>query len=123
MTLDEELGEQYRKKGLQAALDDYADLKKKYYGRATFDFGERSLDVFGYTLLEAKDTAGAIKVLRLNAETFPGSSNVWESLADGYLKAGEVKKAQENYDKALSLDPMNQSAKDALKKIKESQQK
>jgi hypothetical protein len=34
-----------------------------------------------------------------------------------------VKKAQENYEKALSLDPMNQSAKDALKKIKESQQK
>src|SRR5580704_16875114 len=45
MTLDEELGEQYRKKGLQAALDDYADLKKKYYGRAAFDFGEGSLNV------------------------------------------------------------------------------
>jgi len=52
MTLDEELGEQYRKKGLQAALDDYADLKKKYYGRAAFDFGEGSLNVLGYTLLE-----------------------------------------------------------------------
>jgi tetratricopeptide (TPR) repeat protein len=123
MTLDEELSEQYRNKGLQAALDDYADLKKKYYGRAAFDFGESSLNVFGYTLLEGNDTAGAIQVFKLNAETFPDSSNVWNSLADGYLKAGDVKKAQENYERALSLDAANQSAKDALKKIKESQPK
>ena len=120
MTLDEELSEQYRKKGLQAALDDYSDLKKKFYGRAAFDFGEASLNVFGYTLLENNDIAGAIQVFRLNAETFPDSSNVWDSLAEGYLKAGDIKKAQENYEKALSLDPDNQGAKDALKKIKES---
>jgi Tfp pilus assembly protein PilF len=56
----------------------------------------------------------------LNVETFPDSSNVWDSLAEGYLKAGDVKKAQENYEKALSLDPANQGAKDALKKLKES---
>ena len=122
-TLDEELSEQYRKKGLQAALDDYADLKKRYYGRAAFDFGEGSLNVFGYTLLEGNDTAGAIQVFKLNAEAFPESSNVWDSLAEGYLKAGDVKKAQENYEKALSLDPTNQSAKEALKKIKASLQK
>src|SRR5215469_10098178 len=92
MTLDEELSEQYRKKGLQAALDDYAELKKKYYGRAAFDFGEPSLNVFGYTLLEGNDTTGAIQVFKLNAATFPDSSNVWDSLAEGYWKAGDVKK-------------------------------
>jgi len=123
MTLDEELGEQYRKKGTQAALDDYADLKKKYYGRAAFDFGEGSLNVFGYTLLEGNDTTGAIQVFKLNSETFPESPNVWDSLAAGYLKAGDVKKAQENYEKVLSLDPANQNAKEALKKIKDSPQK
>ena len=119
MTLEEELSEHYRKKGLQAALNDYADLKKKYYGRAAFDFGEDSLNVFAYTLLENNDTAGAIQVFKLNAETFPDSSNVWDSLAEGYLKAGDLKKAQENCEKALRLDPANQSAKDALTKIKE----
>ncbi len=119
MTLDEELNEHYRKKDLQAALDDYADLKKKYYGRAAFDFGEDPLNVFAYTLLENNDTTGAIQVFKLNAETFPDSPNVWDSLAEGYLKAGDLKKAQENYEKALRLDPANQSAKDALTRIKE----
>jgi len=121
MTLDEELGEQYRKKGLQAALDDYADLKKKYYGRAAFDFGESSLNIFGYSLLENNDTAGAIQVFKLNADMFSDSGNVWDSLGEGYLKAGDVKKAQENYERAVKLDPANQSAKEALKKIKGAQ--
>ena len=123
MTLEEELGEQYRTKGLQAALDDYGDLKKKYYGSAAFDFGEGSLNSFGYTVLQNNDAAGAIRVFALNAETFPQSGNVWDSLAEGYLKAGDVKKAQENYEKSLSLDPANQNAKDALKKIRDAQQK
>ena len=123
MTLDEELGEQYRKKGVQAALDDYADLKKRFYGRGSYDFGEDSLNVFGYTVLEANDTAGAIRVFKLNAETFPDSSNVWDSLGEGYLKAGDLKNAQQNYEKALSLDPASRSAKEALQKIKDSQPK
>jgi tetratricopeptide (TPR) repeat protein len=74
-------------------------------------------------LPEGNDTPGAIQVFKLNAETFPDSSNVWDSLGESYLKAGDFKKAQENYEKALSLDPASQSAKEALKKIKESQQK
>ena len=90
MTLDEELSEQYRKKGLQAALDGI-------------------------------DTKGAIQVFKLNAETFPDSANVWDSLAEGYLKAGDARKAQDNYEKALKLDPANPSAKEGLEKIKGAQ--
>lgn len=123
MTLDEELSEQYRKKGLQGALDDYADLKKKYYGRAAFDFGEGSLNVFGYTLLEGNDTAGAIRVFKLNAETFPDSSNVWDTLAEAYTKSGDTQKARENYEKALTLDPKDDKAKEGLKKITETKDK
>jgi len=119
MTLDEELAEQYRTKGLQAALDDYADLKKKFYGRASFDFGEGSLNAFGYTLLEGKDTLGAVQVFKLNADTFPGSANAWDSLAEAYMKSGDPKNAQLNYEKAMTIDPTNQNAKEMLNKLKE----
>jgi tetratricopeptide (TPR) repeat protein len=123
MTLEEELGEQYRTKGLKPALDYYADLKKKYYGRGAYDFGERALNNFGYELLENKDAAGAVQVFKLNAEGFPQSGNVWNSLAEGYMKAGDLKKAGENYEKALTLDPTDENAKEMLKKIKESKEK
>ena len=118
MTLEEELGEQYRAKGLQAAIDDYADLKKKYYGRGSYDFGEGALNAFGYQVLE-KDAAGANQVFKLNAETFPQSGNVWDSLAEAYMKAGDLKKAEETYEKSLILDPTNENAKEVLNKIRE----
>ncbi len=118
ITLEEELMEQYRAKGVQGALDRYAELKKKYYGRDAYDFGEGSLNAVGYLLLE-KDPPGAIPVFQLNAATFPQSGNVWDSLAEAYMKAGDLKKAQENYEKSLTLDPTNDNAKEMLKKIKE----
>jgi tetratricopeptide (TPR) repeat protein len=116
----EELAEQYRTKGLNAALDDYTDLKKKFYGRAAYDFGEGSLNTFGYQLLEGKDSAGAVQIFKLNTELFPESANVWDSLAEAYMKAGDPKNAQMNYEKALTVDPANQNAKEMLRKLKES---
>jgi tetratricopeptide (TPR) repeat protein len=119
MTLEDELAEQYRMKGLKAALDDYTELKKKFYGRSAYDFSEGSLNAFGYNLLEAKDAAGAIQVFKLNTESFPESANAWDSLAEAYMKSGDPKNAQLNYEKSLTLDPTNQNAKDMLKKLKE----
>ena len=50
MTLDEELGEQYRKKGLQAALDDYAGESPVAFG---IDFG--IVETGGTYLVEVND--------------------------------------------------------------------
>jgi tetratricopeptide (TPR) repeat protein len=119
MTLEEELGEKYRTKGLQATIDDYAALRKKFYGRNAYDFGEGSLNNFGYTVLDKNDAAGAIQIFKLNAEQFPQSGNVWDSLGDGYMKAGDLKNARENYEKALALDPMDKNAKEVLRKLDE----
>jgi pentatricopeptide repeat protein len=123
MTLAEELGEQYRMKGLEPALDYYADLKQKYYGRGAYDFGEDALNNFGYELLGKNDALGAIEVLRLNAAQFPQSGNVWDSLAEAYMKAGNLKKAEEYYQKAVTRDPANENAKEQLKKLKEPKEK
>lgn len=118
MTLEEELGEQYRMKGVDTALTHYEDLKKKYLEKGAYDFSERPLNVFGYEVLEKKDTAGAIRVFMLNAKTFPNSANVWDSLAEAYMKAGDTKSAKRYYERSLKLDPKNEEARDNLKKIK-----
>lgn len=118
-TLEEELGEQYRMKGVESALDYYAELKQKYFGRGSYDFGEDALNNFGYEVLK-NDAAGAIQVFRLNAAQFPQSGNVWDSLAEAYMKSGNLKKAEEYYEKSLTRDANNQNAKDMLQKLKES---
>jgi len=118
MTLGEELGEAYRTKGLEATLAHYADLKEKYYGKGAYDFGERALNDFGYELLQSDATEGAIKIFKMNAEQFAESANAWDSLAESYLKAGDMNMAEKYYQKSLELDPQNQNAKDMLKKIR-----
>jgi len=120
MTLAEELGEAHRKSGVNGALARYRELRQRYYGRGGYDFGEGSLNTFGYELLEKGDHEGAIAILRLNASEFPQSGNVWDSLAEGYLKAGNKMLAEIYYRKALELDPQN---KNALAKLTELQKK
>jgi tetratricopeptide (TPR) repeat protein len=123
MTLEEELGEQYRRKGLKPALDHYAELKQKFYGRGAYDFGEQGLNNFGEEVLAKNDYTGAIQVFQLNAREFPQSAHAWDSLAEAYMKAGDQKRAEKNYRKALAHDPEDENAKEMLKKIKDSQGK
>jgi len=123
MTLEEELGEQYRLKGIDTALIHYQDLKKNYAEKGAYDFSERSLNNFGYEVLQKKDTSAAIRVFMLNAQAFPKSANVWDSLAEAYMKAGDMKTAKRYYERSLKLDPKNDGARENLKKIKEATEK
>ncbi|HSS18830.1 MAG TPA: c-type cytochrome [Pyrinomonadaceae bacterium] len=119
MTLEEELGEQYRLKGIDTALLHYQDLKKNYAEKGAYDFSEQSLNNFGYLVLEKKDTPAALRVFTMNAQAFPKSANVWDSLADAYLRAGDLKSAKRYYERSLKLDPKSESAQENLKKIAE----
>ena len=122
LTLTEELSEQYRSNGIDSALSRYQTLKARYLDRGAYDFSEGSLNEWGYDLLE-KDKAAAIKVFALNAEVFPKSANVWDSLGEAYLKSGDLKMAKQNYEKSLALDPRSESAIENLKKINAALQK
>jgi tetratricopeptide (TPR) repeat protein len=116
-TLDEELREAYGEDGPRAMRERYSELHERYYGRGTLDFGERTLNGFGYELLGAGDVAGAIAVFRLNVEQFPLSGNGWDSLAEAYLTEGQRELAAIYYRKSLELDPGNRNALDKLREL------
>jgi peptidylprolyl isomerase len=79
--------------------------------------GESVINGFGYQLLRRKQVNEAIEVLKLNVEAYPKSANVYDSLGEAYVMAGNKEKAIENYTKALSLDPTSENAKLMLKKL------
>jgi len=108
MALDEELLKVYEVRGLDSLVAHYEWLRERFYGRGSYDFGERSLNSLGYQLLGNDETAVAISVFQLNTEQFPESANVWDSLAEGYLTDGQVVLAEEYYRKSLELDPENE---------------
>jgi len=64
-------------------------------------FPEAMVNIIGYEHLQARDTNGAVEILKLNAMAFPESANVYDSLSDAYLAKGDKDLARENARKAL----------------------
>jgi tetratricopeptide (TPR) repeat protein len=63
---------------------------------------EATVNTAGYQYLGAGRVAEAIELFKINAEKYPESWNVYDSLAEGYATQGEKAKAIEFYTKALS---------------------
>lgn len=82
-----------------------------------YDFAEAQLNNLGYSLLGRNQVAEAIEVFRLNVERFPLSGNVYDSLGEGYMVAGDTERAIENYRRSLELDPGNTNAVEMLRKM------
>jgi dienelactone hydrolase len=97
-------------------------------------FPEDIVNFVGYEHLQAADNQGAIEILKLNAEAYPNSPNVYDSLADAYFADGQRDLARENAKKALQLLPsdttdpedrrngIKASAEDKLKQLGEAPQ-
>lgn len=66
---------------------------------------ENELNQYGYTLLNQNQQDKAIEIFILNTKRHPESSNVWDSLGEGYALKGDKKNAITNFKKALSLNP------------------
>jgi tetratricopeptide (TPR) repeat protein len=117
MTLAEELGEKYRSEGIASAMSHYDDLRDGFLTAGAYDFGEDALNAFGYELIGDEAFGDAIVVLTRNAELFPESANVWDSLGEAYLESGDEDQARVHYEKSLSLNPRNQNARQVLERL------
>ena len=78
---------------------------------------EDNINNLGYGLMVRKLFPQAVAVLRFNAEGFPRSANVWDSLADAYFHSGDIPDAVQNYKKALEIDSTYSNAEEARKFI------
>ncbi len=84
-----------------------------------FNF-ENKFNEAGYQLLGNNQLQEAIFVFQMITEFFPNSANAWDSLAEGFLKAGDKEKAKVFYTKAIELDSngrIGKHAKDMLNSI------
>jgi hypothetical protein len=100
-------------RGVPAALEELAKLPAD-----TWDVGERALNALGYEMMIRRGrTDLALELFKLNAERYPASPNVWDSLGEAYLKAGDRAQAAVHYRKALELNPHNEQAAKVLREI------
>jgi tetratricopeptide (TPR) repeat protein len=93
-------------KGIDAATALYADLRKKYYGGAQYDFGETSLNQLTESLLAQKKTKEALAIAEMNfSANHPDSVWSYHLLAMTHQANGQVADAVADYRKALELHP------------------
>jgi hypothetical protein len=102
--------------GIDQAAKQYHELKAA--APATYDFDEGELNALGYRLIGAHKLKDAIRILELNVEAYPQSSNVYDSLGEAYMDDGNKPQAIANYQKSLQLNPKNRGAVVMLEKLK-----
>jgi tetratricopeptide (TPR) repeat protein len=101
--------------GIDAAAKQYQGLKAA--APATYNFDENELNNLGYQFIRANKFKEAIRIFQLNVEAYPQSSNVYDSLGEGYMDDGDKSLAIANYQKSLQLNPKNRNAVVMLQKL------
>lgn len=108
------LTKEYVAGGIDALDRQYETLRVNH----PIQVNEQVLNALGYWFLGINLSRPAVEILQLNANKFPQSSNVYDSLGEAYMNAGDTKLAIENYDKSLQLNPENSNAVKQLKELR-----
>jgi tetratricopeptide (TPR) repeat protein len=101
--------------GPDAAMARYEEMRS---AEADHKHDEGLLNMLGYVFLTDGKIDAAVAAFAKNVQQYPESSNVYDSLGEGYAAAGKKVLAIENYEKSLKLDPNNQNSKEWLKKLR-----
>ena len=110
-------------------LTDGIDAIDEHYANLSEHFGyeikipEFLLNQLGYRYLNQKSFNEAISVFLRNIENYPNSPNVYDSMGDAFVAAGQYENARKNYAKAIergtvSADPNLQVFKNNLANVK-----
>ena len=94
----------------------YKEIARKNPGDESVN--EARLNNLGYRFLGQDKFAEAIAVFTLNADLYPKSWNVYDSLGEAYMKSGNKELAIANYEKSIALDPKNENGKKILEELR-----
>jgi photosynthetic reaction center cytochrome c subunit/tetratricopeptide repeat protein len=107
-----------KEKGTPAAIAQFKDLRKQYFGAQAYDFSEGSLVAFGQRATNANKADDAIAWLQLNLDYYPLSSRTYVALSQAQQKKNDKEGAIKSLEKAVELDPMNAQTKRQLDQLK-----
>ena len=101
----------------EPAVDQYRDLRKKYYGSSAYDFSENGLITLALRQRQAKPDE-ALQWLQLNVEFNPKSARSYLMMAQIQNQKGDKDAAIKSVEKAIEAEPDNAQAKQLLQQLK-----
>ncbi|MEO8257879.1 MAG: c-type cytochrome [Acidobacteriota bacterium] len=117
-TLAELLDQTTTEKGTPAAIAQYRDLRRQYFGAQAYDFSEATLVTYAQRATTADKADDAIAWLQLNLDFFPQSSRTYIGLSQAQQKKNDKDGAIKSLEKAVELDPLNAVVKRQLDQLK-----
>jgi CubicO group peptidase (beta-lactamase class C family) len=78
------------------------------------DFEENMMNNLGYRLMRMEAAEAGVEVFRLNAQAYPESWNVFDSLGEGLAQLGDTTAAIASYERSLELNPENTNGRNVL---------
>ena len=107
-----EMSAQHESGGTEAAIAAYRRLQPLHFRQGIST--ERALNRLGYALMRDGDLDAALTIFRLNAEAYPHSPNVHDSLAEALAAAGRREEAIAAARASLAINPSNIDARRRL---------
>jgi uncharacterized protein len=98
--------------GLKGADEHYKKLSERF--GYSIPVPENLINQMGYQFLGDNKPDDAIAVFKVNVERYPGSANVYDSLAEAYERGGRIDLAEPLYDKARLLGEQNKDPNAAV---------
>jgi tetratricopeptide (TPR) repeat protein len=111
---------QYR--GADAAVAQYRELRARYYGRGSYDFGEDELVNVARPIAPVRPD-DAIALLELNIEFNPQSAKSYALMGFAYTRKFDDESAMAKVQKAVDLEPGNGEFQGQLAQLKMFQRK
>ena len=105
-------------KGVPAAIAQYKDLRRQYFGAQAYDFSEGSLVGYAQRATNADKADEALAWLQLNLDYFPLSSRTYIGLSQAQQKKNDKAAAIKSLEKAVELDPQNALTRRQLDQLK-----
>lgn len=107
----------YDSAGADSAIGAYRALRDRYYGRASYDFGDVPLADVGNALRARGKVADALRFYALDTELNPTSAFALREMGQGQLAAGDTAAAIRTFQKVLSMNPNDQQIKNTLDRL------
>ena len=115
--LSEILLQTLKTQGAAAAIEQYRELRKQFYGRQAYDFGENTLLGIAQQITASRPS-DSIALLQLNLEFYPRSAGSYAEIGFAYTRKLDDDSAIANLEKALEIEPNNGINRGQLEQLK-----
>lgn len=106
------------KQNVAAAVAQYRDLRKQFYGSAAYDFSDLSLFTAAQRAIAAMRPDDALAYLQANVEFNTNSARSFQQMSVAYQRKMDTPNAIAMLEKAVAIDPMNMGFQNQLNNLK-----